>query len=171
MQKLISVHSTGVLARLNEMLPGEPPYRTWPSQVHTTHLFGPLKAQKRLDRGEVTWRIGHPKPCHVLYRLSIRNAFQWKISGVSTKTVTGVQHSNHIFPMDKSVLRLQCVFQVAAIKQPEGNVTCTWTEFQTTTWNFPSLEKHHPPRHCCSNFFLPLNYSSSNNRGKQTLER
>ena len=58
------------------------------------------------------------------------------------------------------MLRHQCVFQLVAIKQPEGNVICTRTEFQNMPCSCPCPEKQHPqPPHC----------SSSNNRGKQTL--
>lgn len=39
--------------------------------MHRNHLFGSSHAQRGLGR-EVTWWIGHPKPYHILYRLSMR---------------------------------------------------------------------------------------------------
>ena len=121
--------------------------------VRTGHLFGSLEAQRGLGRGEVTCRITS-QTLSCLIQFVLRNHFQWNVSGVSTKTDTHVQLCSHILPMDKSVLRHQCVFQLVAIKQPEGNVICTRTEFQNMPCSCPCPEKQHPhPHHFCSDLF------------------
>ena len=115
----------GLVSRLNEMLPVEHWHRA--SQVRTGHLFGSLKAQRGLDRGDVTCRITS-QTLSCLVQSVLRNHLQWNVSGVSTKTDTHVQHCSHIISMDKSLSRHQCVFQLVAIKQPEANVICTRAE-------------------------------------------
>lgn len=137
-------------------------------RVHTGHLFGSLETQRGLGRGEVTCRITS-QTLSCLVQFVLRNHFQWNVSGVSTKTDTHVQLCSHILPMDKSVSRHQCVFQLVAIKQPEGNVICTRTEFQNMPCSCPCPRKQHPPPTSLLLRSFPLHCSSSSNRGKQML--